>query len=282
MIFPTERTRPGHNGLWLYARIALLSVALVAVFVSGCAYHQSVYPRLPEITDPHRYLRDVLKAAPRLEQLSGFAYFNVTSPVQSFRSKNIFFFQRPENIRLEVLGFLNQTALVFLTDGKTLQLAVPSQNSCYSGPALDKDIAAITGMWLRPNEIIDFFSGHPLAHITDSAKISWSQDKKNYFFEITEAGSTQYLWLRPDDATIDKYTRFEDGLLTLEIRYGPYSSIGGSRVPLTVELNGYAWQTRLSATFDSLQVSSIEEKLFLISPPRGAVCQPLEKFFKNQ
>ena len=123
---------------------ALLGATLVAGLLSGCA----TLPGTPVRDDVLARERvDALREAARTRRaLSGVARMAVDGGRGSARGRYVLFLERPARLRVEILGLLNQTLAVLVTDNGRYDFFQVEDRALESGsvyPELLRDIAGV-------------------------------------------------------------------------------------------------------------------------------------------
>jgi hypothetical protein len=143
------------------ARATLLVVALL--IVSACKTVVPAVPLPPDDPRPAAFLAQWDAAARSRNALRGRAHLAVdgVDGKVRIRGHQILVLARPARLRVEVLGFLNQTAAVIATDGQRFEV-FRSGDRCYETGAVDPDL-----LWreahlaLTPEQAVEVLLGVP-------------------------------------------------------------------------------------------------------------------------
>lgn len=253
-------------------------IPCILLIITGCAHKKIIYPPLTTLTNPEKYLQEVLTRAEVYTHISGLAKLTVASIDKRMSTKNIFFVKRPDFIRLEVLDFFNQTSLLFLTDGHKINLFVPSKNSFYSGDATEENLSAILGIRLRSSDIVQSFLGFPPVIDQKNSKISWMQDNNFYFFDIANKSTNHYLWIDPIHKRIQKYILLENGECTYEFSCSDFTSVEDYLFPSRVQIDYHHYHTKITIDYESINPNILSTNMFTFSPPPQSKHLPFEDF----
>jgi hypothetical protein len=143
------------------ARTALIALALLAA--SACRTVIPAVPLAPDDPRPAAFLVGWDEAARERRSLRGRAHLAVDGDDGGIRirSDEIVVLERPARLRVEVQGFLHQTAAVITTDGERFEIFRIDDRSYETGrvhPALLWQEAHIA---LTPEEAVDVLLGAP-------------------------------------------------------------------------------------------------------------------------
>jgi hypothetical protein len=261
---------------------SIIFLLCVLVTATACAHKRLTYPPLPKLTDPEKYLQEVLRTAENHTHVSGLAKLKFSSLNRKLSTRNIFIVKRPYFIRLEVLGFFNLPSFYFVTDGNKINLFVPSKNSFYVGNATEENLSAILPIKLETKDIVQFLLGFPpVINNIEGSKISWMQDEKYYFFDISDTNTNQYLWIDPVHNRITKYILFEMGELKSEFLFSDFKSVGGYLFPSKIELNYHRYQTNITVDYESQNTNSVSMEMFRLTPPPQVKYLPYKDFING-
>jgi hypothetical protein len=143
------------------ARAALLVVALVSM--SACRTVVPAVPLLPDDPRPAAFLAQWDAAAKARRALRGRAHLAVDGENGRvrIRGKQIVVLERPARLRIEVLGFLNQTAAVIATDGERFEVFRSGDRSYEAGAVHPGLLWREAHLALTPEEAVEVLLGVP-------------------------------------------------------------------------------------------------------------------------
>ncbi len=140
-------------------RAAAAALVLLAL---GC--RTALPPALPlpeEDPRPAALLADLFARSETLRGLRGLAQLAVDGPEGSLRSKQLLIAERPARLRIQILGFLNQTAALLVTDGEAYDLFVARDRARERGPVTPDLLYRVAGIALSPVEAVEVILGVP-------------------------------------------------------------------------------------------------------------------------
>jgi outer membrane lipoprotein-sorting protein len=143
------------------ARAARLVVALL--FVSACRTLPPAIPLAPDDPRPEAGLAQWAEAARDRHSLRGRARLAVDGDDGEvrIRGKEIVVLERPARMRVEVLGFLKQTAAVIATDGERFEIFRSADRSYETGEVHAQLLWREAHLALTPEEAVEVLLGVP-------------------------------------------------------------------------------------------------------------------------
>jgi outer membrane lipoprotein-sorting protein len=144
------------------ARATRLVVALL--FASGCQTVVPAIPLAPNDPRPAARLAQWEEAAGDRHSLRGRARLAVDGydGEVRIRGNEIVVLERPARMRIEVLGFLNQTAAVIVTDGERFEIFRSGDRSYETGEVDEQLLWQEAHLALTPEEAVEVLLGVPV------------------------------------------------------------------------------------------------------------------------
>jgi hypothetical protein len=142
------------------ARLAAAAAAGVLVLACRTALPPAV-PLAPDDPRPAARLAGLAARSAALEGLRGLARLSVDGPGGSLRSRQVVVAERPDRLRVEVLGFLSQTLAVLVTDGREYSLFDVRDHTFERAALRPGLLEQIAGVDLAPDEAIRVLLGVP-------------------------------------------------------------------------------------------------------------------------
>lgn len=215
--------------------IAALGLALAL----ACATARAPAPTpLPE-SDPRpaALLASVTRDAAARRSLRGVARLAVDGPAGAGRAKQILVLERPARLRVEVLGLLDQTLAVLVTDGARYRLVRSQDRSVDEGPVYDALLGDVAGLALTPEQAVGVLLGAPIsagARVERAALLPGAGVR----LELRRDGAPLREELDCDAAgNVQRWALLgAGGDLLLEARYGDRRPLGGVAFAHEVEL----------------------------------------------
>jgi hypothetical protein len=211
------------------SRAALIVVALL--LTSACRTVVPAIPLAPDDPRPAAFLAQWDDAARMRRALRGRAHLKMDGDdgAAQFRGHQIVVLERPARLRVEVLGFLNQTAAVIATDGERFEVFRVSDRSYETGAVHPGLLRREAHLALTPEEAVDVLLGlpDPGPDLVPARAVAAGEE-----------------WIRMDLVDTDQRVRsraafdgtarlreFEtigdDGAVRWRARFGDYAPVGG-------------------------------------------------------
>lgn len=136
---------------------------LLALLAAGCRTPAPALPLDPGDARPGNLLRSWTERVESRRALRGVVKLALDGPAGSGRAKQLLVLERPARLRVEVLGFLNQTVAVLVTDGRRFQLFRSEDRALEQGDVHPGLLDRISGVRLTPAEAVEVLLGVPPA-----------------------------------------------------------------------------------------------------------------------
>jgi hypothetical protein len=200
-----------------------------------------------------RFARD----AERRLSLRGVARLSLDGPAGAGRAKQVLVAERPARLRVEVLGFLDQTVAVLATDGERYRLFRSEDHSVASGlvhPALLWEVA---GLAVTPEQAVRLLLGAPETPARATVAAG----------ELLPAGGVRLELRAPDGAErqrleFDRSGRLcawaaldPEGRARAEARWTDYRPLGDLAFAYELELLDHASGTRARLRFVQVELN---------------------------
>ena len=144
-------------------RIAVGAVLLF--WATACATPISFQPLSPGDPRPDQLLEDWVERASERQRLRGLARLAVDGHDGSvrLRGKQLVILERPSRLRVEILGFLNQSLAVITTDGEGFEVYRADGQSYETGEVDEHLLWKEAGIDLSPDEAVAVLLGVPIS-----------------------------------------------------------------------------------------------------------------------
>lgn len=135
---------------------------LVAV---GCATARAPHEAPLAASDPRpaALVASLARIGETRTSLRGVARVALDGPGGSGRAKQVVALERPARLRVEVLGLLDQTIALLVTDGDRYRYVRSADRAIETGPVRDGLLAEVAGIALTPAEAVRVLLGAPVA-----------------------------------------------------------------------------------------------------------------------
>jgi hypothetical protein len=235
---------------------ALAALAL-ALALAGC---QSLAPAaIPLEASDARWHRAVLawnERARSRDVLRGAATLAVDSPSAGLhlRSRQRFALERPNRLRVEVLGFLDQTLALLCIDGARYELFRAEGRSVERGALYDRLLYEQAQLDLRAADAIELLLGAPLLDPTLAVAKAWTLPARG--LRVALADDRGVLREEADfdaDGELVQLRVFgERGELERSVRFGDRREIGGVRLAHRIAIEWVAPASRAELALSDL------------------------------
>jgi hypothetical protein len=175
------------------------------------------------------------------------------------RAAQILVLERPARLRVEVLGFLNQTAAVLVADGERFELFRAEDRSYETGPLRPGLLWEQAHLALAPHEAIELLLGVPaLAPGLRPARAQAAADGRLRLDLADEAGR---LWRRAEFDAAGRLHALEafaaDGALAWRAEFSAYAPVGGQPVAHSVSLEVAEGDTRAEIRLRDVELNPV-------------------------
>ena len=205
----------------------------------ACATARAPAPAPLPASDPRpaALLASVTRDAATRRSLRGVARLAIDGPAGAGRAKQILVLERPARLRVEVLGLLDQTLAVLVTDGARYRVARSQDRSVEAGPVYDALLRDVAGLAVTPEQAVGVLLGAPFssdARLERAAQLPGDALR----LELRRDGALEREQLDCDAAgNVQRWALLgADGDLLLEARYGDRRPLGGVAFAHEVEL----------------------------------------------
>lgn len=146
-------------------RAVTRSCVALLLAVVGCAGARVPRESPLAASDPRpaALLAALVRSGDARTSLRGVARVALDGPGGSGRAKQVLALARPARLRVEVLGLLDQTIALLVTDGERYRLVRSADRSVETGPVYDGLLADVAGIALTPAEAVRVLLGAPVA-----------------------------------------------------------------------------------------------------------------------
>jgi hypothetical protein len=133
------------------------------LLATACATRVPVQPLAPDDPQPRLLLENWIESAGERHALRGRARLAVDREDGAIhlRGKQLVLLERPSRLRVEILGFLNQSQAVLVTDGDHFEVYRTHDQSYESGAVDDRLLWNEVGILLSPEEAVAVLLGAP-------------------------------------------------------------------------------------------------------------------------
>jgi outer membrane lipoprotein-sorting protein len=255
------------------AGLFFLLLALLPYFQS-CA----TLPRLPERTPlPHELMAKMEDRAQKVRGLKGLAHVRVSSAGKNFSAPEVLWVRRPSFLRVESLGPLGTPQLYMVTDGRRVNLYVPSENRYYDGPANGALFSFALPVTLPPGDAVALLLGEAPG-IKDEAHAWVRRDPEEGLWVLDGSSPSgreeRTLWIDPKSDRVIRGEIRRGGDLW-KVSFEDFHPVRGVLMPRRIELFSQAPAFHIVVQYEEMELNPPwEDQDFILPVPRGATIVP--------
>ena len=232
------------------------AAACLVVLLLGCRT-PFVPPRPAAPLDAESLVASLHRQGQVRLALRGLAKVSVESPNGSGRSKQVVMAERPDRLRVEFLGFLNQTVALFATDGRRYGLFRAEDRYHREGSVHDGVLWDAVRVDLAPGEAVRLLLGDPgpLEELAVASAGPW--DEPGLRVALADALGTVRRVLAFDEAALLRRVeaRTERGEVAWVARFDDYRNVDGAAFAHAIELDVPPSETRARLGFRQVELN---------------------------
>jgi hypothetical protein len=203
--------------------------------------------------------------------LRGVAKLSIDGPNASGSAKQILLVERPARLRVEVLGLLDQTLALLVTDGERYRLVRSEDRSVEQGAVHDGLLAEVAGIALTPELAVRVLLAAPTlpgAQLVRASALSDGGLRVSVAPPDGPPGAFDALDFDAD-AHLRRWERIGDaGATLLEARWADWRAEGASVFPHEVEVVDPARGAKARLSWSRLEVDpALDASLFAVPAP---------------
>ena len=217
----------------LAALLFPLSLALACARPAGV-----IAPLSPGDGRPQALLTALERESETRHALRGVARLALDGPGGSGRAKQVLLVERPARLRVEILGFLNQTVAVLTTDGESYRLFQGDRAAVREGPVHAGLLLEVAGLALSPELAVQVLLG--ALRPPGDARVEGRAHLEDGGMRLALRGDAWTERLELDFDEQGQLRRFAvrdaDDRAVWEARYADYRPVGGAPFAHEIEL----------------------------------------------
>lgn len=251
------------------------SAALVTAllfFATACATRAPVRPLAPDDPQPRILLENWIENAGERRALRGRARLAVDREDGTIhlRGKQLVLLEKPSSLRVEILGFLNQSQVVLVTDGSRFEVYRAHDHSYDSGQVDDHLLWNEAGISLSPEEAVSVLLGAPTFAPGLSPAGAVRDGDGRIRIDLTDANGVVRQRVTFDPAgPLHGFELFDprgDTVWTAQFR--DYRDVGGISFAHAISLDVAAGTTHAEISFRDVELNpALPAELFQLRPP---------------
>ena len=233
--------------------------AALLFWATACATSIPLQPLSPGDPRPRQLLDDWVERTSQRQRLRGLARLTVDRKDGSvrIRGKQLVVLERPSRLRLEILGFLNQSLAVIATDGEGFEVYRAENQSYQAGEVDERLLWNEAGIDLSPEEAVAVLLGVPIAEPLP-APVNAVRDRDGRIrIDLADTQGTVV-----QRATFDPAGRLralevldDSGAVLWAAQFDEYRDIGGSPFAHSIGLDVRSGMTRVEISFRNVELN---------------------------
>ncbi len=251
-------SRPGLRRARLSAVVA---AGLLSAGILGCAASRPPRPVPLPASDvrPLALLEGLARTGAARHSLRGVARLGIEGPAGAGRAKQVLLVERPAQLRVEILGLLDQRMAVLTTDGAEYRLFRAEDQSLTGGPVHAALLWEVAGLAVTPEQAVRLLLGAPMLP-ADTRLVAGSQLADGRV-ELTLRGPEAAESVRVTFDAAGRLTAWTlfgvDGERLQEARWSDHRPLGDADFPYQLELEEFATGARAQVRFHTVELNPI-------------------------
>jgi hypothetical protein len=233
--------------------------AALLCWATACATPISFQPLSAGDPRPRRLLDDWAERASHRQRLRGLARLAVDREDGSLqlRGKQLVVVERPSRLRVEILGFLNQSLAVVTTDGEDFEVYRAEDQSYEAGKVDAHLLWKEAGIDLSPEEAVAVLLGIPVSEPLSAPANAVRDADGQIRIDLTDAqGSVvQRVTFDPDGRLRAFETLDDSGAVLWVAQFGAYRDVDGSAFAHSIEVEVRSGMTRAEISFRNVELN---------------------------
>lgn len=178
--------------------------------------------------------------------------------------------ERPDRLRVEVLGFLSQTQAVLVTDGGRYEFFVADDHSYESGMLYRGLLWDVARIDLEPREVVELVLGAPLPDRRLVLARALATPDGGVRLELDgPAVAGREILVFDAEGRLRRLQRYAGGHPLHEVRFDDYALVAGTPVAHAIELEFERSGTRAELSLRDVELNpALPDTLFRLRPAR--------------
>jgi hypothetical protein len=234
--------------------------AALLYWATACATTPVPFQPLPSSDPrPRRLLDDWAERASHRQRLRGLARLAVDQQDGSvqLRGKQLVVLERPSRLRVEILGFLNQSLAVVTTDGEGFEV-YRAQDQSYEEGKVDANLLwNEAGIDLSPEEAVAVLLGVPISEPLPTPANAVRDEEGRIRIDLTDARGSVAQRVTFDPAgRLRAFEALDDaGAVLWSAQFDAYRDVDGSPFAHSIEVDVRSGVTRAEISFRNVELN---------------------------
>jgi hypothetical protein len=250
-------------------RIAVGAVLLF--WATACATPISFQPLSPGDPRPDQLLEDWVERASERQRLRGLARLAVDGHDGSvrLRGKQLVVLERPSRLRVEILGFLNQSLAVIATDGEGFEVYRADSQSYETGEVDEHLLWKEAGIDLSPDEAVAVLLGVPISEPLPTPANAARDAEGRICIDLADARGlvVQRVTFDPAGRLRALEVLDDSGGVVWAAQFDAYRDVGGSPFAHSIEIDVRSGMTHAEISFRNVELNpDLPPEMFRLFP----------------
>lgn len=234
---------------------------LVSALVLGCAASRTLQPVPLPASDvrPLALLERLARAGESRHSLRGVARLGIEGPAGQGRAKQVLLVERPAQLRVEILGLLDQRIAVLTTDGAEYRLFRAEDRSLTGGPVHAALLWEVAGLAVTPEQAVRLLLGAPAlpAKVRLVSGTQFADGRVELTLRGQEAAESVRVAFDAAGRLV-AWTLFGlDDEPLQEARWSDHRLLGGDDFPYQLELEEHSTGARAQVRFHTVELNPV-------------------------
>jgi len=228
-------------------------------WATACVTPISFQPLPPGDLQPARLLDDWAERASQRQRLRGLARLAVDRQDGSvqLRGKQLVILERPSRLRVEILGFLNQSLAVIATDGEGFEVYRAEDQSYATGEVDEHLLWNEAGIDLSPEEAVAVLLGVPISEPLPAPANAARDGKGQVRIDLPDAEGSVVQRVTFDPAgNLRVFEVLDDsGAVVWAAQFDAYRDVDGSAFAHSIEVDVRSGMTHAEIAFRNVELN---------------------------
>jgi hypothetical protein len=247
--------------------------AALLCWAVACAKPIPVQSLSPGDPRPRQLLDEWVERASQRQRLRGIARLSVDRDDGSIqlRGKQLLVLERPSRLRVEILGFLNQSLAVIATDGEGFEVYRAGDQSYEAGEVDERLLWNEAGIDLSPEEAVAVLLGVPISDPLPAPVNAVRDGDGRIRIDLADARGRVVERVTFDPAgRLRAFEALDDsGAVLWDAQFDEYRDVGGSPFAHSIGLDVRSGKTRAEISFRKVELNpDLPSGLFRLMPSR--------------
>lgn len=247
---------------------SIIVICFIFCIISGC-----MSGKTPEFTkspvECHEDILGKIAMSAGDDTIRGIAKITLNSSGAGYSRKTALLLKPPSSLYMETMPLFGPADFFLSANEKSLKVFFPGERKFYVGKATKETLFLFFRVFLSPGDMVSILTGLPPRIL--QGNVSTYLEEGLYRVDIQSWTRKQSLWVKPDDYTLQKIEKIDNGKLMYRVMFRGGIVIGGMRYPKRIEIEvEEPERANITIRYLDLEISHAEnEPSFDLETPRG-------------